>query len=437
MTTRKKILIGIGVAALLGVMAYLAIRQPRGDRVDVRTEEVGRRDLVSRVTATGHVEARRAVEISADISGRIVELPVEEGQEVQEGDLLLRIDPTQYRAAVRKAEAALSEAESREARAEAAYRRARRAWERTRKLRDAGENYVTEDEAEAAETDAELARSEWDAAQHAVEQARAALNEARDRLEKTTIRAPMTGRVTRLNVEVGETAVVGTMNNPGSLLLTISDLGAMEAVLEVDETDIPRVAVGDSASVEVDAFPDRAITGHVRKISNSSVQGAGPQAGGGDQAVDFEVRVALRDPPAGIRPDLSATGDIITAVREDALAIPIIALTLRTREQLELGPDAGIAAGARRSGGGIEGVFAVRGDSVVFRPVGVGVAGESHFEVEAGLSEGDTVVSGPYEAIRQLEPGSRVRRTGESESSSGSGAGEAGRADADAAGDGS
>lgn len=437
MSKRKKILIGIGVAALLGVMAYLAIRQPRGDRVDVRTEEVGRRDLVSRVTATGHVEARRAVEISADISGRVVELPVEEGQEVQEGDLLLRLDPTQYRAAVRKAEAALAEAESREARAEAAYRRARRAWERTRKLRDAGENYVTEDEAEAAETDAELARSEWNAAQHAVEQARAALNEARDRLEKTTIRAPMTGRVTRLNVDVGETAVVGTMNNPGSLLLTISDLGDMEAVLEVDETDIPRVSVGDSASVEVDAFPDRAITGYVRKISNSSVQGAGPQAGGGDQAVDFEVRVALRDPPAGIRPDLSATGDIITAVREDALAIPIIALTLRTREQLDLGPDAEIAAGTRQSGEGIEGVFAVRGDSVVFRPVGVGVAGESHFEVESGLSEGDTVVSGPYEAIRQLEPGSRVRPTGGDETSRGSGAGEAGRAGADTAGDGS
>ncbi|MDP2498311.1 MAG: efflux RND transporter periplasmic adaptor subunit [Candidatus Palauibacterales bacterium] len=426
MTTRKKVLIGIGVAALLGVMAYMAIRQPRGERVDVRTEEVGRRDLVSRVTATGHVEARRAVEISADIAGRIVELPVEEGQEVEEGDLLLRIDPTQYRAAVRKAEAAVAEAEAREARAEAAYRRASRAWERTRKLRDAGENYVTEDEAEAAETDAELARAEWNAAQHAVEQARAALNEARDRLEKTTIRAPMTGRVTRLNVDVGETAVVGTMNNPGSLLLTISDLGDMEAVLEVDETDIPRVSVGDSASVEVDAFPDGTIAGRVRKISNSSVQGARGQAGGGDQAVDFEVRVALRDPPAGIRPDLSATGDIITAVREDALAIPIIALTLRTREQLDLGPDAEIPAGARQSGEGVEGVFVVRGDSVVFRPIDVGVAGESHFEVESGLSEDDTVVSGPYEAIRQLEPGSRVRRTGETADGNGNGDGSTG-----------
>lgn len=434
MITKRKTLIGVVVVALLGVMAYMALRQPRGDRVDVRTEEVGRRDLVSRVTATGHVEARRSVEISADIAGRIVELPVEEGQEVEEGDLLLRIDPTQYRAAVRRQEAALAEARAREARAEAAYQRAQRAWERTRELRDAGENYVTEDEAEAAQTDAELARSDRNAAQHSVEQARAALNEARDRLEKTVIRAPMTGRITRLNVDVGETAVVGTMNNPGSLLLTISDLAEMEAVLEVDETDIPAVSVGDSAVVEIDAFPNRSIPGRVRKISNSSVQGARAQAAGGDQAVDFEVRVALLEPPQGVRPDLSATGDIITAVREDALAIPIIALTLRTRDQVDLGSEGEIPSGARRSGEGIEGVFVVRGDSVSFRPLEVGVAGESHFEVEEGLAEGDTVVSGPYEAIRQLEPGSRIRRTGTT--SSGSGGGEPGQAGNGAPGDG-
>lgn len=425
MSTARKVWIGIGAVALVGTMAWLALRQPDGERVEVRTETVERRDLVSRVTATGHVEARRAVEISADISGRIVELPVEEGQQVEQGDLLLRIDPTQYRAAVRKAEAAVAEAEAREARARSSYERAERAWERTRTLRDAGENYVTEDEAESARTEAEVARAEWSAAEHAVEQARAALNEAEDRLDKTVIRAPMAGRITRLNVEVGETAVVGTMNNPGSLLLTVSDLSEMEAVLEVDETDIPRVDVGDSASVEVDAFPERVIAGRVRKIGNSSVQGgrARSQGAGPDQAVDFEVRVGLLDPPAGMRPDLSATGDVITAVREEALSIPIIALTLRTREQAALGDDAEIPEGARRAGGGIEGVFAVRGDSVVFRPVAVGVAGESQFEVLAGLSEGDTVVAGPYQAIRELEPGSRIERTGSGPTPAGDGSG--------------
>lgn len=412
MTKNRKIWIGLGAVALVGLMAYMALRQPSGDRVDVRARVVERQDLVSRVTATGHVEARRAVEISADISGRIVELAAEEGEQVEEGELLLRIDSTQYRAAVRRAEASLAEARAREARARAAYQRARRSWERTRKLRDAGENYVTEEEAESAQTEADVARADWNAARHAVEQARAALNEARDRLEKTVIRAPMSGRVTRVNVDVGETAVVGTMNNPGSLLLTVSDMEEMEAVLEVDETDVPMVSVGDSASVEVDAFPNRAMPGRVRKISNSSIQGGAVQSPVGDQAVDFEVRVALQDPPEGLRPDLSATGDIITAVREDVMAIPIIALTLRTRDQLGIGPEADVVPGALRTGEGIEGVFLVRGDSVVFRPVQVGVAGESSFEVVDGLSPGDTVAAGPYEAIRQLEPGTRIRITG-------------------------
>lgn len=411
MTKKRKILIGVVAVAVLGVLAFLALRRPRGERVEVRTEAVERRDLVSRVTATGHVEARRQVEISADISGRIVELPVEEGEEVEEGALLLRIDPTQYRAAVRRAEASLAEARAREARARSAYQRAKRAWERTRDLKKAGENYVTDEEAEQAETDSELAKSELSAARHAVEQARAALNEARDRLEKTVIRAPMSGRITRLNVDVGETAVVGTMNNPGSLLLTVSDLSEMEAVLEVDETDVPQVSVGDSASVEIDAFPDRPVAGRVTKIGNSSVRARQAQGGAGDQAVDFEVRVGLRDPPQGIRPDLSATGDIVTAIREDALAIPIVALTLRTREQTGLS-EADLPGDTRRSGEGIEGVFVVRGDSAVFRPVAVGVAGESHFEVTAGLSAGDTVVAGPYQAIRQLESGGRIERSG-------------------------
>lgn len=425
MTRKRKILTGAVALALVGVLAYLALSRPRGERVEVRTEAVGRRDLVSRVTATGHVEARRQVQISADISGRIVELPVEEGQDVEEGDLLLRIDPTQYRAAVRRAEASLAEAQAREARARAAYRRAQRGWERTRDLKNAGENYVTDDEAEQAQTDAELAEAEWSAAQHAVEQARAALNEARDRLEKTVIRAPMSGRVTRLNVDVGETAVVGTMNNPGSLLLTVSDLSEMEAVLEVDETDVPQVSVGDSASVEVDAYPDRPVAGRVRKIGNSSVRARQAQGGGGEQAVDFEVRVTLRDPPPGIRPDLSATGEIITAVREDALAIPIIALTLRTRNQAGLAEDENLPTGARRSGEGIEGVFVVRADSVLFRPVAVGVAGESYFEVEGGLSAADTVVAGPYQAIRRLGPGSRIERIPASDGD-GEGGGDAG-----------
>lgn len=406
----KKILIGTGLVLLLALLTFMAVRRGGGETVEVHAEVVRARDLVSRVTATGHVEARRSVDISADISGRVVELPVEEGDEVEEGDLLLVIDPTQYRAAVRRAEAALAEARAREARARSSFEQARRQFERTRKLKERGQNYITDQELETARTEMEVAEAEWDAANHSVAQSEAALEEAEDRLAKTVIRAPMSGRVTRLDVEKGETAIVGTMNNPGSLLLTVSDLAEMEAVLEVDETDIPAVSADDSATVEIDAFPERAFAGRVTKIGNSSVRGRGQRQAAGDEAVDFEVRIALTEPPAGIRPDLSATGDIITAVRRDALAIPIIGLTLRTADQLGIRPDSASALrpDGATAGRGVEGVFVVRADSVRFQPVRVGIAGQSYFEVLEGLSAGDTVVAGPYRAIRDLQPGSRV-----------------------------
>lgn len=425
----KKILIGTGLVLLLGVLTFMAVRRGGGETVEVRAEVVGARDLVSRVTATGHVEARRSVDISADISGRVVELPVEEGDEVEEGDLLLVIDPTQYRAAVRRAEAALAEARAREARARSSFEQARRQFERTRKLKERGQDYITDQELETARTEVEVAEAELEAANHSVAQAEAALEEAEDRLAKTVIHAPMTGRVTRLDVEQGETAVVGTMNNPGSLLLTVSDLAEMEAVLEVDETDVTAVSAGDSATVEIDAFPDRAFAGRVRKIGNSSVRGRGQPQAGGDEAVDFEVRIDLADPPVGIRPDLSATGDIITAVRRDVLAIPIIGLTLRTADQLGIRPDsaAALRPDGAAAGRGVEGVFVVGADSVRFQPVRVGIAGQSYFEVLEGLNAGDTVVAGPYRAIRDLEPGSRVEITElTGEGSDGPGGGDSG-----------
>lgn len=418
MDKRKKIGLGVGAVLLVALLSVLALRSDGRSAVSVRTETVSTRALTERVTATGHVEAKRSVDISADVSGRIVELAVEEGDSVRQGDLILRIDQERFRAAVRRAEAALAEARARNAQARANFQQARRDYERIRALGEAGENFVTESEVEQARTEMEVQQSLLEAARESAVQAEAALNEAEDQLEKTTIQAPMSGVVTRLNVEVGETAIVGTTNVPGSLLATVSDLSTMEAVVEVDETDIPRVHRGDSAVVEIDAFTGTRISGQVTKIGNSSVVPRNQSgSGGGQQAVDFEVRITLDDPPVGIRPDLSATAEIITARRPGTLAIPIIALTLRTEEQIaeysasldtaEITDDA-IRGGEGR---GVEGVFVVRGDSVVFRPVEVGIAGESYFEVVSGLSEGDTVVAGPYQAIRELQPGSRIERT--------------------------
>ena len=408
MKTRTKILVAAGVVVLLGVMAVQAVRGGGGDVTRVRAELVEPRNLVSRVTATGHIEPKRSVEISADISGRVVELPVEEGQDVEEGDLLLVIDPTQYEAAVRQARARLAEARAREARARADYMQAGREWDRLRQLEERTPNLVTAQEVEQSRTRAEVSEAEWNAARHAVDQAEAALEEAEDRLDKTVIRAPMSGRITRLNVEQGETAIVGTMNNPGTVLLTVADLGVMEAVIEVDETDVPQISVGDSASLDIDAFPDTAFAGRVTKIGNSSLRPRTAATSGQDQAVDFEVRITLSDPPPGIRPDLSTTADVVTATREEVLAIPIIALTLESVSDLQEGWEARLPAGIPSDREELEGVFVVDGDRARFQPVRVGVAGDSYFEVLAGLSAGDTVVSGTYQAIRDLRDGDRL-----------------------------
>ncbi|MGH7465852.1 MAG: efflux RND transporter periplasmic adaptor subunit, partial [Longimicrobiales bacterium] len=231
---------------------------------------------------------------------------------------------------------------------------------------------------------------------------------------------PMDGMVTRLNVEEGSTAIVGTTNNPGSILLTVADLSTMEAVVRVDETDVPDIHVGDSAAVTIDAFPRQQFTGRVSEISYSSVrsplqQSAAPTQGG--QAIDYEIVITLDNPPTSLRSDLSVSSDIVTAKRPGVLSIPIIALTVREEpaaEAIDNEDPAARAAGAAaaREGGkksDQEGVFLVREGKAVFVPVTVGIAGQEYFEVLTGVVENDTVVAGPYEVIRALEDGKAVR----------------------------
>jgi HlyD family secretion protein len=224
----------------------------------------------------------------------------------------------------------------------------------------------------------------------------------------------MSGRITRLSVEKGETAIVGTMNNPGSLLLTVSDLSEMEAVIEVDETDVPEISIGDSASIEIDAFPNQRFTGRVTKIGNSSIRPLQSMTStASEQAIDFEVRISLDTPPEGIRPDLSATADVITATREQVRAIPIIALTLIDEDDFELMENELMAEDSARIAGRdasqIEGVYVVEDGVVHFRSVVIGITGDNYFEVLDGLQEGETIVSGSYQAIRELRDGAAVK----------------------------
>ncbi|HEX2187739.1 MAG TPA: efflux RND transporter periplasmic adaptor subunit [Longimicrobiaceae bacterium] len=419
MRTRTIVIGGVLAAAAGGAVFARTALADKG--TEVRTEVVAKRDLTSTVTASGTIDPKRKVDISADISGRVIELPVEEGQWVNRGDLLLRIDPTQYQAAVRRAQAAVAQAQARASQARASLIQAQNAARRARQLAGSSEQLISTADVEQAETQAAVAQAEQEAARFGVAQAQAGLSEAQEALRKTTIVAPMSGRITRLNIEEGETAIVGTMNNPGSLLLTIADLSVMEARVKVDETEVPGITVGDSARVRIDAFPDRVFAGTVTRIANSSLQGAtaaAASATGQQQSVDFEVVITLAEPPEQLRPDLSATADIVTDTRKGALTVPIIALTVRDAAGKKLGAgDAEEGDGAPASGAaarrldeeGTEGVFVMHGDTVAFVPVQVGIAGERYFEVRSGLRGGETVVAGTYQAIRELESGAKVR----------------------------
>ncbi|HSU16651.1 efflux RND transporter periplasmic adaptor subunit [Longimicrobium sp.] len=417
----KKILIAVGVVVAVGGLGAVAVNG-RGKSAgrEVRSETVARRDLVATVTASGKIQPKRKVDISADVSGRVIQLPLEEGQWVNRGDLLLRIDPSQYEASVQQAQAGVSQNRAREAQARAQLLKAQSDARRAEQLAQ-GRDLVSAQEVDNARTQAQVAQAELQAARFAVNQAEALLAQARDNLRKTTIVAPMSGRVVRLNIHEGETAIIGTMNNPGSLLLTIADPSAMEAKVKVDETDVPGIQVGDSTTLRIDAFPDRSFTGRVTRIGNSAVQVAGAQAGGDQQAVDYEVVITLDHPPAELRPDLSATAEIVTDTRRQALSVPIIALTVRDHEGKkfksggEKGEEGGDAAPQQpktdrpRVQDEVQGVFVIRGGKAVWTPVTVGITGGEYFEVTKGLRGGETIVAGTFQAVRDLEGGDAVR----------------------------
>jgi len=272
---------------------------------------------------------------------------------------------------------------------------------------------VSVEQIEQLKTQMEVNKALAEAADYSVEQAVASVRDARQALNRTTIVAPMSGKITRLNVEEGETAIMGTLNKDAATLLTISDMAVLETKVKVDETDVARINVGDSALIQIDAFPDTTFVGKVVEISNSSVTKTAT-ANTGDQAIDYEVRVQLLNPPVDTRPDFSATAKIVTATRTKVLSIPIIALTVRENESLPSG-DSAMAVGGRQptkevGKRDVEGVFIVGADNkVTFRPVKVGIAGERHFEVLDGLKTGETIVAGTYQAIRELKDGALIK----------------------------
>lgn len=402
---RKVIWLVLAVVVLAAVGGGVAWSRRGPEPVEVQVATVGREDLQAKVSANGTIQAQKKVDLSATIAGQITRLAVEEGDVVEKGQFLLQIDQVHPRAAARSSEfsvQALGE-DLRSARATLAQSRD--------ELRRAEGNHragiIPAADLERARNAAKTAEAVVQAAERRVEEARAGLEGARDTLAKTTLRSPMAGIVTARRVEEGEVAVIGVQNSPGTVLLTISDMSVVEAEMEVDEASIPSVALGQEARVRLDAYPNQTFRGLVTEVGSSPLPVAA------NQAIKFKVKVRLEDPPVGIKPGLSARADILTGFRPKAVAVPLQALVVRDIERVE--PAAGQSAPAAPAAPQAttqtdmpreeEGVYLLEDGKVRFQPLETGLIGELSIEVLSGLKGGEAVVTGPFKALRTLEPG--------------------------------
>jgi HlyD family secretion protein len=432
--TRKKIAVVVAVLVVVAAgAAVVRFRRPKAAKVEV--ENVIKRDLEAVVSASGKIRAKREVNITSEVSGRVTKLAVNEGDLVKRGQLLMQIDPRLVKSAVERGEAAfqaqraaLAQAKTQLEGSRANLALARQRLDRERELwksqltpqqsLDAAESEVKVRQAELEARQAEIV-----AAEQRIKQQGAELDSAQYNLSRVTIEAPIDGIVTRRNIEEGETAQVGFTNNPSVVLLVIADMSVIEAQIDVDETDIPAVRNGQPAKVTIDAFHDQTFTGKVTEIGNSPIQVAGAT---GQQATNFRVVVTLDTQIPDVRPGFTCTAEITTATRKQVLAVPIQAMAVRElvfdkdgnrvaqpkdarrkREAGKSGPVEELPAGQTRKE--TEGVFAVRGDKVEFVPLKTGIAGDRYFEVLSGLQDGDRVVTGPVSVVRDMSDGDRVQ----------------------------
>lgn len=413
MQKRTKTIVAVAALAVVVLVGVIAAKNGRSKSVEVKMEPVGSRGLVASVTASGQVASHTKVDVASDVSGRITRLAVKEGDIVKKGQFLLEIDPSQYQAAVGRNQAAVASSHAQVEQAKANLAQAKSTYERTADLQKRNPTLVSADQIDQLRTAVKVNQAMVDNATHGVAQAEAALRDAQSSLNKTTIVSPIDGQITRLNVEAGETAIQGTLNKDAATLLTVSDMSNLETKVKVNETDVAHVKVGDSAVVQIDAFPDTTFRGQVIEISNSSLTPTTSATAQTDQAVDYYVTVRLLNPPPQTRPDFSATAKIITDTRKQSLAIPIIALTIRENAPMNGGDSAAAVGKAPVKEVGkkdADGVFVVGADNkVTFRPVKVGIAGEQYFEVLSGLKPGEKIVTGTYQAIRELKDGTVVR----------------------------
>ncbi|MGE3842583.1 MAG: efflux RND transporter periplasmic adaptor subunit [Vicinamibacterales bacterium] len=434
MTTASKLAVAACLLAAAGGIGYGVYHYRQREIKAVTVETVVVRDLQAVVTASGKIQPKRSINISADTMGRVTELAVEEGQVVKRGDFLLQIDPRNLEAQTQRGEASVAvasaqldqlrtsvtTAQEQLALARDTLRRQRELWNQqltTRESLDRAESEVRVREADVKERMQQVTTQE-----QRIRAERADLANARYNLTKVRIVSPIDGIVTRRNIEQGEMVVIGTMNNAGTVLLTIADMSIVEAEVEVDETDIPSIRIGQPAVITVDAIPEQKFAGRVTEIGNSPIQTTSATTTG-QQATNFKVVVTLDGQIPLVRPGFTCTAEITTATRAQVVSVPIQALLVReltydasghvvrptagTGQNRDAAPSADLPPGQVRRE--TEGVFVFRESTAAFVPVTTGIAGERYFEVLGGLEAGTQVITGPFASVREIRDGDRVR----------------------------
>ena len=427
---------------VIGAAAGAATWFRRQDLPQVTVETLRARDLEAIVSASGKIQPKRQVNVSANTMGRVTRLSVDEGQRVRAGQFLLEIDPRSLEGQLQRGEAGVGAARSslQQARtgveqartnlelARQNLRRQEELWKDGLTTREALER--SQSELAVRESDVKAREQEVQTREEQIKQEQAGLATTRYNLSQVIISSPMDGIVTRRNIEQGENVMVGTMNNAGTVLLTIADMSVIEAEVEVDETDIPNVTLGQQAKVTIDAVPDRTFRGTVTEIGNSPIQQSGTQAIT-QQATNFKVVITLEEEVPDVRPGFTCTADITTATRKNVAAVPIQALAVREMlfdekgtlvheppplrrrrwfssaavEPTAVAPPEPPPGQTRKE---TEGVFLVREMRAVFLAVKVGIAGERYFEVLEGPRAGDRVITGPVSSVRQMADGDLI-----------------------------
>ncbi len=403
---RKALWMGAALLVVVGAGLVIAARGRKGKGLEVQTAKVSRQEIVQKVDATGRIQPKTQIKISADVSAKIKKLGVVEGQWIEKGAFLVGLDRERYLAAVESAEASVRSAQSNATLVRQNLNRAEKEFARSKELLAGG--LESQSEFDAKQTAYQVEEARHKSAIEQVQQARASLKQARDDLSKTTIYAPMSGTVSELNKEEGEIALGSQFQ--ADVILVIADLSEMEAQVNVDENDIVSIRTGQAAEIQADALPALLLQGKVDEISSSANTTA---LGTTEQKTEFEIKIGITNPPKTLRPGMTASADIVTNTNPRALSVPLQCVALRTVDQLVRKGEKRKDAEARFKpdrDGFVEVVFVIEGGKAVARQVKTGIQSDELIEILDGLKEGEEVVTGSYRAIsKDLENGAVVR----------------------------